>query len=290
MSLISPYQSLADRQFKGNLHTHSTLSDGIFSPQEIIDLYANNCYDFLMLSDHDILSNPADWKDRGMILIPGNEITANGCHLLHVNACELIEPNPDRQQVLNAIQRSGGFAILNHPNWGFNFCHWPQAELERLCGYAGIEIYNGVTERAEGNAQATDRWDMLLSLGRKVWGYGNDDCHISADMTLVWNMVFAEERSAEALLRALEAGQFYVSTGVRLERIAQCGNRVHISSPDTVSYRLIGDYGTIFATAEGPELDFEADPMLPFTYFRIECFGNGYSRAWTQPFLLQAQA
>ncbi|NLN93190.1 MAG: CehA/McbA family metallohydrolase [Candidatus Hydrogenedens sp.] len=288
MSLISPYEHAHKQQFRGNLHTHSTLTDGIYSMQEVIDLYGDRNFDFLMLSDHDTLSDPADYDDRGMILFPGNEITAQGGHLLHVNAKELIQPDPDRQVVLDAIERSGGFAIINHPNWGCRFSHWPQKELERLQGYRGIEIYNGVTERAEGEAQATDRWDMLLTQGRKIWGYGNDDFHILCDLERVWNMVFAESRSAEALLESLERGNFYVSTGLRLDTITVCGNRVSISAPEVECYRIIGDWGAIFATVEGPELSFEADPELPFSYFRIECFGKGTEKAWTQPFWLQA--
>lgn len=288
MSLLTPYTQTDLKQFRGNLHTHSTLSDGIYTMQEVIDLYADRNFDFLMLSDHDTLGDPALYEDRGMVLFPGNEITAFGGHLLHVNAQEFIEPEPSRQEVLDAIERSGGFAIINHPNWGCRFSHWPQEELETLQGYAGLEIYNGVTERAEGGAEATDRWDMLLTQGRKLWGYGNDDFHILCDLERVWNMVYAEERSAEALLQALEAGNFYVSSGVHIDRLTVCGNRVSISAPGVECYRIIGDWGAIFATVEGPELSFEADPELPFSYFRIECFGKGTAKAWTQPFWLQA--
>ncbi len=38
--------------YKGNLHTHSTNSDGRLSPEEVIRLYREEDYDFLALTDH----------------------------------------------------------------------------------------------------------------------------------------------------------------------------------------------------------------------------------------------
>ena len=63
---------------KGNLHAHTTASDGERPHQEVIDDYADRGYGFLMISDHDIYTSEEDYArhdSRGMILIPGNEIT-----------------------------------------------------------------------------------------------------------------------------------------------------------------------------------------------------------------------
>jgi len=38
--------------FKGNLHTHSNVSDGTLSPEEVCRRYQENGYDFICLSDH----------------------------------------------------------------------------------------------------------------------------------------------------------------------------------------------------------------------------------------------
>src|SRR5947209_6191196 len=40
------------RFWRGNLHTHSTLSDGALSPEEVCALYRDAGYDFLALTDH----------------------------------------------------------------------------------------------------------------------------------------------------------------------------------------------------------------------------------------------
>jgi predicted metal-dependent phosphoesterase TrpH len=62
--------SESDKWFKGNLHTHTFWSDGDAPPEITIDWYKNNGYDFLALSDHNILSISEKWikvydKDPG---------------------------------------------------------------------------------------------------------------------------------------------------------------------------------------------------------------------------------
>lgn len=40
------------RWFKGNTHTHTTMSDGDSSPEEVARWYKSHGYQFLVLSDH----------------------------------------------------------------------------------------------------------------------------------------------------------------------------------------------------------------------------------------------
>jgi len=40
------------RFWRGNLHTHSTRSDGLRSPEEVCRFYATAGYDFLVLTEH----------------------------------------------------------------------------------------------------------------------------------------------------------------------------------------------------------------------------------------------
>src|SRR5688572_30614712 len=47
--------------FKGNLHTHSLWSDGDGYPDMIVDWYQKNGYDFVALSDHNILAQGEKW-------------------------------------------------------------------------------------------------------------------------------------------------------------------------------------------------------------------------------------
>jgi len=76
--LQNPYLDSSFGWLKGNLHTHTAQSDGGQPPQEIVDDYAARGYGFLMLSDHDKLTDPGTLKNRGMVLLLGYELSAQG--------------------------------------------------------------------------------------------------------------------------------------------------------------------------------------------------------------------
>ena len=60
--------------YRGNLHTHTTRSDGKREPQVVVDDYAERGYDFLMISDHDLVTDPRELNPRGMVLIFMNRL------------------------------------------------------------------------------------------------------------------------------------------------------------------------------------------------------------------------
>lgn len=50
-----------ERWYKGNVHTHSLWSDGDDFPEMIMDWYKSHGYDFIALSDHNILADGEKW-------------------------------------------------------------------------------------------------------------------------------------------------------------------------------------------------------------------------------------
>lgn len=52
----------SDQWYKGNTHTHSYWSDGNAFPEMIMEWYKSNGYDFISLSDHNILAENGKWK------------------------------------------------------------------------------------------------------------------------------------------------------------------------------------------------------------------------------------
>ena len=287
LSLENPYASGGKVWLKGNLHAHTTESDGKRPPQEVVDDYAARGYDFLMISDHDKLTAPDRVSPQGMTLIPGNEISAKGPHLLHVNAKSHIPPEENRQNILDRIVEEKAFAILNHPNWQDHFNHCPQEKLKAWTNYVGIEIYNGVIRRLTGSPLATDRWDLLLGSGRRMWGYANDDSHAADDVELAWNVVLAKDRSVNAICEALQTGSFYASTGVKIDHIGVAGRTVNVSAPNAKRIVVNCDFGKRIAQTDNKQITFHVPPDVGYSYIRVECFGEGEAMAWTQPFFIK---
>ena len=77
MDIISKKVLLdSDKKFyKGNMHCHTTISDGNLSPEEIKDLYKSNGYNFVAFTDHEVTVNHADLDDDNFIAITSQELT-----------------------------------------------------------------------------------------------------------------------------------------------------------------------------------------------------------------------
>ncbi len=282
-ALQSPYVAESLTWLRGNLHTHTTNSDGNRPPQEVVNIYAEMGYDFLVLSNHDKVTDPTKLDPKGMTLIPGNEITANGPHMLHVGAKTVVPALPDTQEVLNRVVVDGGFAVMNHPNWTADYNHCDLAVLEKLQGYAGIEIFNGVILFHEGSELATDKWDRLLAQGRHIWGFASDDSHNDNHRGLGWVMVQTSDRSAKGIVEAMHTGRFYASTGVTVDNITVKGQTVFVWAGNAQLFRVYGARGRMLATAKGNHITYTADPQKDISYIRVEAFGEGDTRAWLQP-------
>jgi hypothetical protein len=291
-AFTSPYDGSDDpRWLRGNVHTHTTVSDGECSPSEMIAEYEAAGYDFLAISDHDAVFDPGDYRDgTDLLLLGGAEVSARDGHVLHVGARDAIEPGKHAQTVLDEISRGAGFGVLAHPNWYATYDHWPQDRLERLRGYAGIEVFNGSVVAGRGNPHALDRWDRLLGDGVRAWGYSTDDAHAADRTRQGWDAVQVTERTSEAVLAALRAGRSYGSTGVRIEDVTLDDASLTVATRDAQRIRLVADYGRVLRSVDGATATFDLGTDGPIdgvdetTYVRVDCFGVGDDRAWTQPF------
>ena len=59
--------------YKGNMHCHSTLSDGTFTPQELKKMYKEKGYSFLAITDHEHVNNNSYLDDEEFLTITSAE-------------------------------------------------------------------------------------------------------------------------------------------------------------------------------------------------------------------------
>lgn len=289
MVFESPYQGLSRTDwFKGNLHTHTTVSDGPCSVEETVTGYAALGHDFIAISDHDKLVEPGQrGVDHSIEMIPAVEVSANGPHLLHIGASEEIEPLSDRRTVADLIATKGGIAVAAHPRWGPTYEHWPYETLHESQSLRGIEIHNAHIKTLRGSADAVSVWDRLLTEGYRLWGFANDDMHTASRMGLAYNVVAAEEPTAAMIVEALANGRFYASTGVHIKSIEVDGSVVQVCTENAEMIRFVTDHGIVQRAVKSPMASLRVPGALPYgsdyTYLRIECFGRRGTRAWSQP-------
>ncbi|MCS6830043.1 MAG: CehA/McbA family metallohydrolase [bacterium] len=280
----NPYAQRYSLWLKGNLHTHTTLSDGELSPDDTLDVFLRRGYDFVALTDHDVIATADEARYPQILVFPGVEHSAQQ-HILRVNVTSTLPHDLSYQSVIDLTLQQGGLVILNHPNWGESFNHWRDSQLFHLERYHGIEIYNNVIEYLEGSPYALDRWDKLLSEGRQVWGYANEDTHRVLQIGSAWNAVNVRERSKEAVLSALREGRFYASTGVVIEEVVVDDGVYRVNTRNACELRLITLRGQVVERVSGSQATFFLNKASG--YARVEAIGEGQARAWTQPVFLE---
>jgi hypothetical protein len=283
--LTSPYP--ADGPWlKGNIHTHTTASDGHHDPQEVVNWYATHSYDFLALTDHNLVLPLGDLDSREMLLVSGEELTHPRTHVVGLGISETLPRGESTQEQIDLVREAGGLAVVAHPNWmGLSV-----EDLLPLSGHLAIELSNQVCYRLNGKGDSVAWWDALLAAGRRCWGVAVDDMHSleAGDGGGGWVMVAAAERTWESIRAALEAGAFYASCGPAFEAIEVRGRTIAVETSPCAAIRFIGRDGRLLqgwqASSASPvrEAQFTLPEHEPFVRLEIaDAAGKG---AWTQPF------
>ncbi|MGL4874498.1 MAG: hypothetical protein ACRC30_07610 [Clostridium sp.] len=295
MRIINPYD-YEGTFLKGNLHTHTDNSPcGHYSLEKVIEMYTGYKmkYDFLSITDHMLITNLEKFKDReDIILLEGVEFKKGEKQSLGINVLEYYDDGENYSNQNNLFKRvseSNGINIICHPHLK-TLDYWTYDELMKLDNYTGIEIFNNnVRMDCKGIALATDLWDKLLSSGKKVYGFANDDMHIFSRAGGAYNYVLAKKKSKEAILEGIKRGSFYSSFGVKIKDIKIEGNIISLKKDDDrvpyVFFKFIGKNGEVLKEEKGIESSYiiKGDEG----YVRVEVYREDGAKAWTQPFFIE---
>jgi len=288
------------RWYRGNLHLHTTNSDGRLEPQAAVDLYRRNGYDFLAVTDHWALTRPADLDPGdGFLLIPGEEI--NGFHpetdmIWHIVGLFLdreVERGGDDtpQWGIDALREAGGDVVFAHPYWSGDTV----PEILDLEGLTAVEVFNTTCERAHGRGHSLVHWDGLLHRGRRLWGAAVDDAHHGErDGLQGWIMLKAPALSIEAVRAAFRAGHFYASTGPEIHDITMADGQITVrcspcAAVHAQSNRWIGRSAYAAEALGGtgePITEATLDVRDEATYVRVTCTDADGRSAWSNPVFL----
>ncbi|HSG00075.1 MAG TPA: CehA/McbA family metallohydrolase [Vicinamibacterales bacterium] len=297
------------RWFKGNTHTHTLNSDGDSTPDDVVKWYREHGYQFLVLTDHNFLTNvealnALHGADDRFLVIKGEEVTDRyDGKPLHVNGLDVaqkVDPQGGDsvvgvlQRNVDAIRAENGIPHINHPNYGWAVTADELAQVRRN---RLLEIYNGHPQTNDfgggGVAAMEAAWDQILSSGLVLYGIAVDDAHTFKDPGNPnvagpgrgWVMVRAERLEARAILEAMERGDFYASTGVVLDDYEVTREAM------TVSVRVTGSsrYRIQFIGRGGRVLEESHEPKATYTfrgdegYVRAKVLESNGRVAWLQP-------
>ena len=294
--------------YKGNLHTHTVNSDGDSSPDTVARWYKEHYYNFLVLTDHNYLTNPQGLNailgaEDKFLLIPGEEVTSRyEDKSIHVNGYPLQDVVPPAfghsvldtlQKNVDAIRRAGGMPSLNHPNYKWSIT---PDELRQVNNLKLFEVYNGIKDTNDlgggGRPGLDEMWDVVLSAGREVYGIAVDDAHVfkrfapeESNPGRGWISVRSPELSTQAVTEALDRGEFYASTGVELEDMQRSSDAIRL----TIKPEGTAKYVTHFIGIDGKVLDRSTELQAAYTlkpgdrYVRAKVMASTGDFAWVQP-------
>lgn len=237
--------------YKGNLHCHTTDSDGSLKPSEVIQMYRVHGYSFLAISDHDIFSDYRQQYDcDDFILLPAIEASAVlyedekmersrrlAIHHIHgilgnkkmqkeakKGLFSHLEPYPARryygswdgakvaQELQDDLKAHGCITIYNHPVWS----RVKEADFMETEGLTALEIYNYGTVNESATGFDALRWDVMLRNGKRIFATASDDNHndgIVEDSFGGFIVVKAEGLDHESIINAMISGNYYSSSG-----------------------------------------------------------------------------
>lgn len=290
MNWTNPF-AMPGRWLKGNLHTHTTRSDGVLEPDERITVYRDAGYDFIALTDHHVVSNDAAKSADDFLVIEGVECDADGTeagetyHVVGLNVpAGLPMGNPaSLDEIKRALADAGALMVLAHPYWSGNTV---ERVLNAVDGMFAIEVFNA-TCLGIGKGISRVHWDDALDWGARVCGIAVDDSHgTEHDVFKGWVMARAPSLEAAAVLDALKAGAFYSTTGPRIEDVVVDGGQIQVRCSPAVSITFMAQRwrGRRVVAEPGKRL-LEACYELTGTerYVRIEIADAHGGTAWTNP-------
>lgn len=259
------------RFYKVNLHSHSTLSDGRQTPEELKEAYKAKVYSAIAYTEHGKLYDLSHLNDEEFIAITSYEMdfldkkkpaftfyegtptTWSHAEAVHMNLYskdphkteavdikDLKEMDFSVENINEAIRRAkaeGFLVCYNHPNWSLNT--YPL--YSRLEGLDGLEIVNGASDRTSDLEYTPYVYDQMSRAGIRMNCYGGDDNHGTRHFFHGWTMVKAEALTYDCLLGAIEKGDCYASSGPEIYDLYVENGAVTVHCSDA--------YGIFYTTA-----------------------------------------
>lgn len=247
-------QLLPKKFYKASLHTHSTVSDGKLTPQEVKGYYKQQGYSILALTDHHVIADHSDLNDEELLCLTGIELGLDdenykppasffgkSYHIgLIAKRADLLWqpyykelPYPEAQPHLQKAEKDvfprvydlqvANDIIKKANEMGFFaiFNH-PTWSMQSYPDYAGLEGLWGLEIRNTHNCMKgfdennSRVYQDMLWLGKRLCPVMADDSHRQAMIGGSWTMIGAQELTYESVVAAMEKGDVYCSCGPQI--------------------------------------------------------------------------
>ena len=278
--------------YKANLHVHTTVSDGDFTPEEIKKMYLEKGYSIVAFTDHEVMVPHPELTDERFLAITSTEISVNernDCDFFFTKTYHLNIYSPyDHKSCFNTFDKSKMW--LNH---SFDYIT-PEQEKETynrvysvdcindiikkaneegclvsynhpvwslqdysdyidLKGLWGIELYNTGCAR-NGYFDSEKPFDELLRKGERILPLATDDAHKLVDCYGGFTMINAEKLTYDNIFNSLKNGDLYCSEGPEFYEISIEDNIVKVITSPVAYVGLSTDCRQLYAKRDEENL------------------------------------
>jgi hypothetical protein len=291
------------RFWKGNIHTHSTRSDGKLTPNEVMEAYRGHGYDFLSVTDHFMerfgfpIVDTTHARTETFTTLIGAElhgpVLSNGerWHLLAVGLpLDFAAPSGDETgpEIARRAAAAGAYVAIAHPAWYTLML----ADALTIDAAHAIEIFNHTAHHHNDRGEGWYLGDQFSELGKRLHSIAVDDAHFSTrpDAFGGWLHVKSESLYPSSLLAALKSGHFYSSQGPELLDIAIEGDQLRVvCSPARIVFATGRGSASRFLRGDGlTEASFPLEPFVPAGYVRITMVDDLGKKAWSNVIWLES--
>ncbi len=199
------------RLLRGDIHAHTSASDGVFSMDALAGMARGEGLDFLFITDHNNVSSPPLYE--GISVLPGVEWTHYQGHANFLGSAAPLPGRYDKRSLseaaalMQSAREGGALVVLNHPFcplvpwlWGFDV------------PFDALEVWNGVM--SERNERAVAYWHSELCKGRRIPALGGSDYHspgLLGSLAAPTMCLYALSRTRADVMDALRRGDGFIT-------------------------------------------------------------------------------
>lgn len=263
--------------YKANLHTHSNISDGVMSVEEMKALYKAKGYQILAMTDHNLTIPHNDLTEPDFLMITGVEADmplANArktCHLCMLskvpNSTWIPFRDPDKlphmaeyekqcqseelpqvyspeniNRIIAKANEKGFLVTYNHPAWSLEYYE----DYSKYEGLWGMEYFNSGCDA--GGHEEDNGWVFreFINMGKPLLPIMADDAHGVVGKRngypyapKAFTMVGADKLEYGAVMDALAKGDLYSSNGPLIHSLTYEGGTLRVTCSPAARISLI---------------------------------------------------
>ena len=206
-----------------HLHTKFSPYDGKQALADLITKVKSADFDGMILTDHNSMggAETPEWKNSPLIMIKGmewgalrevGETVVGHAGLIGLEGYEPLPTHASLEQMLALAKGRNAYVIANHPYCNGN--SWTSSSFQPEVG--AVEVWNGwwaLVNPIMHNNDAKTLWEKHIAAGRRLTALGGSDSHGGSfydNPARGANLVFARDRSPEAVMEAIKAGHVTV--------------------------------------------------------------------------------